>query len=266
MAKTVFMDIEGKVSELALYKITDIFPFPDKYLTVDIGDEHNWYIPLDEPGSEFDSGIRYSDGDKVYQVCTRCPMSIISQFLNGYNCIISCDDTFEEQLSFIFEGRMYKENGKIKLIAPGEKSEISKLFLCGTDIIVSYDNIEISTRKHAYGTSSRNTADTAHAILVKMKPGTVYTISYKNLTNTCKNFIFLGRDIENLPEHAGSYEKLYNLNYLVYNGERLEEITEKTEHINMFNFIKSDILGDKESRNKYNYFNLFSERIAESGK
>ena len=44
MAKTVFMDIEGKVSELALYKITDIFPFPDKYLTVNIGDEHKRWL------------------------------------------------------------------------------------------------------------------------------------------------------------------------------------------------------------------------------
>ena len=72
----------GKPIECVIFHNTVYFPYPNKYVKVQLDDNGEFgYLPLAPVGSEYDSGMRYTENDgTVWQICTNVIYNLIKEY------------------------------------------------------------------------------------------------------------------------------------------------------------------------------------------
>ena len=221
----------GRPIECVIFHNTHYFPYPDKYVKVQLDDNGEFgYLPLAPIGSEYDSGMRYTENSgKVWQICTNVIYNLIDEYFvqdNYFVNTINCEYMYKA-FKAIFGGRVQLKDNYIILKTPQNDCGITKMFMIGLDLRISWNDndsddftnsITLTTfndglNDTSYQGDNKHKAD---AMLVKFEPRKKYKIeffnnhngvSYTDMESVRGCFIF-GRDIENLKEESGSYQKL----------------------------------------------------------
>ena len=223
--------VTGNPVECVVFQNTGFFPHKDKYLKVQLDSDGRYgYLPLDVVGSEYDSGLRYSeDNGKIWQISTNVMYNLMEQFFIDDNFYINTYDWNYVYTTFrkIFAGRVKRGTNCIYLTTPQLDCGITKMFMIGLDLRISWadDNdkefqkpITLTTWNDGLNATSfgGDNKRKANAMLIKFKPRKTYKIEFydshgktKYLPNEkIKGCFIFGKDIENLEEKSASYQRL----------------------------------------------------------
>lgn len=259
-------DLHKAPIECVLFSGTDLFPYPDKYITVMIDDtEKIKYIPLVPVGSSvYDSGMRYTDDNGIeWQACSGIVVDIIHERFVADNYYVNMDsfDYVYDALRKIFDGRITKDENNIYLHAPSVSSGITKMFMIGLNIKISWlsknNRITLGTYENGINHTSYGGDEKykSNAMLVEFEPQYDYTISftdeYKHVKynkEKIKNCLIFGKDIEKLKSQSESYQSLlntesystfYNNSIIPNEGVYLKQVLDYPHSGKMYSFFKA---------------------------
>jgi hypothetical protein len=223
--------------------------FPTEYsIAIKVG-RNTYYVPLEEY-NEYDSSLR-AFIEKEYQISKSLPINIVNRYFPGGNLMIPLDNLYETLLGLFGQYLVSKNDDKIIFKAPSRLSGLTKLFICGLNVKVSYDGINYITYYNGLSNKSHEKDRLMSNIMViKLVPGYTYEISYADTfktysytTELVKNFIIIGYDVEYLPEECSTYAPLYlNNNYHLCRDNKIIRAAKNTEDYKYIQYIKNIIL------------------------
>ena len=265
--QSVFVhDLHKAPVECVLFSGTDLFPYPNKYITVIVdATGQTKYIPLAPIGSSvYDSGMRYTDDNGVeWQACSGIVSDIIHERFIADNYYVNMDslDYVYDALRKIFDGRITKDQHNIYLHAPSVSSGITKMFMIGLNIKISWmsknNKITLGTYENGINHTSYGGDEKykSNAMLIEFEPQYDYTISftdeYKNEKynkEKIKNCLIFGKDIEKLQPQSASYQSLlttesystfYNNAIIPNEGVYLKQVLDYPHSGKVYSFFKT---------------------------
>lgn len=203
MNESLFINIGGsRVVECAVYEKTNEFPNPTKYVSITTASGRRGYLPLDDVGNDYDSGLRFTEAltSVVHQVCTRVETNIVNTYihLNNYFAVLTPTSTYDV-LRAVFEDRVTTDGNYVYLRAPGNAAGVSKMLIAGDGVEVNYGDITYSLEANG-GQQASPFTKSARAILVKFERGHVY-----RLRVTGRACAVIGQDVDSLPDFASGF-------------------------------------------------------------
>ena len=268
--------------ECTIFKYTNLFPFPNKYVKVQIDNDGNFgYLPLVPVGSDYDSSLRYTDNDgKIWQIASSIEYNILDNVFLTDNYFINLLD--KERLFYslknIFDSRVERENDTIYLNAPPTISGLIKMFVIGLDIRISWINdgsndwnnaITLSTHENGLCDTSfgGDNKYKANAMLVKLQAGTRYKIDFNNTygkisyadEDKVKGCLIFGRTVEQLKEKSSTYQSLIDtVEYCTTDKNYNMVLANKKEYVEFktMNLMKQSWLNYTNSKRVYDYYDL----------
>ena len=235
--------------------------FPEEYcIAIKVG-RNTYYIPLEE-WNEYDSSLR-AYIDKEYQVDKNLPVNIVNKYFPGGNLIIPLEDFYEIYTGLLGKTYAEKQGNKIVFKAPPIISGLTKLFICGLNVSITYKGQNYTTYYNGLSNKPYKRDNLFSNIMVtKLIPGYTYELSYSNIflnysyhNELVKNFILIGYDVEMLNEESWNYNHLYiNENYHIYKDNYIYKIPRHIAGHEYIQFIK-DHYFDK-NHLIYNYYVL----------
>ena len=147
----VYNDGTGREYELAMYHNTRCFPDPARYLRVTTKDGGvKGYLPLDEVGAEYDSGLRWTEAatGRVYQVCMKAATNVFRDTVHADNAVILCtsNDVLRAGLRSLFDERVTNEvSGPVHMTSPGPRSGVTQMLVVGLDFRIAVDDVSMTT-------------------------------------------------------------------------------------------------------------------------
>jgi hypothetical protein len=143
-------DGDGKVHELCMYHVTRMFPFPHKYIPVELENGVMGYLPLNVVGSDYDSGFRYMDDDgTVYQICSKTAVDVFREMVHANNLVVLCRNILDLYRAFriVFEERVTiaDDRSYVELQCPHAACGVSRMLLVGAYMGVAVDDTSLVT-------------------------------------------------------------------------------------------------------------------------
>lgn len=274
----------GTPIECVVFHNTDLFPIKDKYLHVVLdGTGEDGYLPLAQVGSEYDSGLRYTEDDgTVWQICTNLVFNLFDEYLTADNYFINTFniDYVYKAFKAIFAGRVSFGNNCIYLLTPQTECGVTKMLMIGCDLRISwtkegsndYNNgITLSTyydgvNDTSYGGDNKYKAN---AMLVKFEPRKKYRIQFfdsrKSTAYTkdeiIKGCFIVGKDVEKLPEESSKYTAIAETNSWCTCDKKSNSIVsacnyEDEEYYDYAQELKTKWLNYPHSTLQYQYYDL----------
>lgn len=231
-------------------------------------DKEKYYIPLDKLSDEYDSSLRALINQGYYQICTSLPINIVNKYFPGGNLLIPLTSY---QILYNLLAGMFgtfhvkkSENGVI-FKAPTKLSGLTKLFLTGLNLSISYNDMIWQTTYNGLSDKLYKKDNLfSRSMLIKFIPGYEYLISFRNDFNSFHysnelvyNFIILGYDVEQLEETSGDYNKLLITDeYYLYDSDKhvINKIGRYAEQNKYITFMKDNYL--RKNNTLYNYYIL----------
>ena len=278
----------GNPVECVVFQNTGFFPHKDKYVKVQLDSDGRFgYLPLDEVGSEYDSGLRYTENNgKIWQICTNVVYNLILQYFVDDNFYINTYDWNYVYTAFrkIFAGRVRRGTNCLYLTTPHVDCGITKMFMIGLDLRISWTSADDKDFKKAvtlstwedglnatsYGGDEKRKAN---AMLVKFQPRRVYKIEFFDSRRKVKYhdnerikgcFIF-GKDVEKLEEKTSSYQSLIDTDsYCTCDVDTMdvEHASNKmAKYYDEVQELKEKWLEYTNSKFMYNYYDLVNQKI-----
>lgn len=275
--------VNGKPIECIIFEDTSLFPLPTKYVKVQLDDNNEFgYLPLAPVGSEYDSGLRYTEDvtGKVWQICSTITYNIFDEFFVNDNYFINITDYdyFYQAMKNIFGGRVEYGDDCVYLTTPQQACGITKMFMIGLDIRISWtndgteywnDGVTLTTHNNgicdtSYGGDNKYKAN---AMLVKFEPRKKYKIQFYNkylniqydANEIIKSCVIFGRDVEKLPEQSSDYSALINTDeYCTTNeeGNMVHANNRNYPQFEMLNRMKADWMKYTNTRRMYDFYDL----------
>ena len=279
MASIFKIDNGRDIISCSMYDDFVQFPKGQKLVQIQLDDGTFKYVLIDEIVSLFDSGFRYKDKKKTYQIDYTYTYNIFSSLFIKANYFINMKDNIYVSMALrnIFDARVHATSNSIVLLAPKKNLGITKMLVVGLNVSVSYldkyeDDVESSFAFSTYANGwcnyevpSQNRRK-MNAMLVKFDPNRNYVISFDDsylnysYDGEIKNCLFFGEYIENLPESSSSYAGLFNTNKAFSTNPETFEIDENLS-FNSFSHREFQKLKDQyahysNNRYVYNYYDL----------
>lgn len=212
---------KNKVIEIAAYHNMNNFPILGKSVQF-ISNGDTYYIPIDYVGNEYDTGLRYFDGDLIYQICSQIDFNIIVYKFTSANYFIYGDSLayMYESLAYVFGiNRVKLLNGCIKVRCPERGSGITQILFLGYDWIIELDNgLTLYSNINGNPSYSDTTDDEVgiidRALLLKLNGQRTFTIRINSDTtqheqlDRTRNYMILGTLVEKLPEKSSTYDAI----------------------------------------------------------
>jgi hypothetical protein len=235
--------------------------FTENYcIAIQVG-RNTYYIPLEE-WNEYDSSLR-AYIDKTYQVNKSLPANIVNEYFPGGNLLIPMEDFYNVYSGLLGEDYASIRGNKITIKTPPIISGLTKLFICGLNVTISYKNQKYTTYYNGLSNKPyKKNKLFSNIMVVKLLPGYTYELSYSDTYRTysysnelIKNFILIGYDVELLNEECWNYNSLYyHDNYHIYKDNEIQRIPKHTFYNQYVSFIKENYFD--ESHLIYNYYVL----------
>jgi len=211
-AGALFVRANGRTAEVTLHRTAGGFPANECIATP------RGYAALDEPGVEFDSGLRVTlTNGKVKQVCAGLTGNLLLTRLPADNALFVMDDldaAYAGLTKLLGRGRVGLGNGGVlRVTAPPTRSMITKLLIFGRGIRLELDNnVTLESSKNGWNMSpvGGDRQRLGRVLLLGMIPGRRFTMSVD--TDAWKNDdavhagIALGYAVEALPKAVTSLE------------------------------------------------------------
>ncbi len=214
---TVYVRTKTAVNELTTHTTTNGFPSALCLATED------GYLPLDEPGVDFDSGLRLTlDNGHVYQVCSALTGNLLTMQLVADNLIVPLDDigdAYSALAHVLGKSRVKLGNGgAITVLAPAGKTMITQLLLFGAGIELQLDNnVTLKSNKNGWNISQvgGDKQRLGRVLLLKLVPGRRFTLTVDNSgwpddEEPVHAGIALGYTVEALPKAVTTVEPVCN--------------------------------------------------------
>lgn len=268
-------------TECVIFHSYNNFPDNTKCVKVILDDGTNGYLPLSEIGSDYDSGLRYTDdvSGKTYQICSSYVFNIVNEYFINDNYYINIKnyDFLYHALYNIFNSRVQMGTNCVYFTTPQLECGITKMFCIGLNIRITAPNENGSFENGVTITTYNNgLCDTsydgdnklkANALLVKLSPRTMYKIefdnSYKKISydddNIAKNCIIFGKDVEKLSEYSHSYQTLVDTKEYFTTNDAYGMISSIDSSFSTYyeiSAIKNMWLKYNHSTRVYNYYDL----------
>lgn len=181
----VHNDGTGRDHELAMYHTTRSFPDPHRYLQVLTKQGRvKGYLPLDTVGSEYDSGLRWTEASTgtVYQVCSKAAVNVFRYIVRADNAVVVCtsNTVLRAALRSLFEERVGNDPpGDVLLTAPAAGSGVTQALVAGLNLRIGVGDAELSTLMNGLNISSfgGDSSMLGRTMLVRMSPPNVYRLS-----------------------------------------------------------------------------------------
>ena len=280
----------GKPIECVIFHNTVYFPYPNKYVKVQLDDNGEFgYLPLAPVGSEYDSGMRYTENDgTVWQICTNVIYNLIKEYFVQDNYFINATDYSYLYKAFkaIFGGRVRLTDDGIILKTPQYTCGITKMFMIGLDLRISWNDndsddftnsITLTTfndglNDTSYKGDNKHKAD---AMLVKFEPRKKYKIQFYDNHNgvsytdeeAVRGCFIFGKDVENMEEKSGSYQTLIDTQSYCTCDESTGFVINANDVENPYYSDMQDMrnqwLNYNHSRKLYNYYDLVHLKYTE---
>ncbi len=179
MIKAAYVQTPTTVNELTLYDVAGGFP-NTLCLATDDG-----YLPLDEPGEPFDSGLRLmADNGHVYQVCSALTGNILLMRMVADNLLVPLDDIGDAYaaLAYVLGNSRVKlgNGGAVSVLAPAGQSMVTQLLLFGAGIKLELDNsVTLKSSKNGWNISpvGGDRQVLGRILLLKLVPGRRFTLT-----------------------------------------------------------------------------------------
>jgi hypothetical protein len=275
--------VDGKPIECVIFKNTSLFPFPTKYVKVQLDSNNEYgYLPLAPVGSEYDSGMRYTE-DKdgtIWQICSTITYNIFDEYFINDNYFINVKDYdyLYTAMRNIFDSRVEMGEDCIYLTTPQQTCGITKMFMIGLDLRITWTNdgsedwdngITLTTHNNGICDTSYDGDNKykANAMLVKFEPRKKYKIQFYNkymnisydVNEVIKGCIIFGRDVEKLPEVSANYSRLINTNEYCTTGDSGIIVPANNKNyiqFKMLNKMKNSWLNYTNTRRMYDFYDL----------
>jgi len=239
----VFKVQNDKTLTCPVFDNFDSFPKHQKLAKIQLTNGMYKYILLDEIIAPYDSGVRYQQQKKIYQVNTSYAYNIFDvKFANEiYYLNLQSIDYACFALRNVFDSRVNKNGDYLYFTSPRKELGIRKMLIIGLNVEVSYidsydDNAEnrftISTYNNGWCNYMHKNYERhkGKAMLIQFDPNRIYRIkcdnSLKDISYTddeVKNCIFFGKGIEELPNVSANYTHLFHTNnFFTTNPETLQ--------------------------------------------
>ena len=241
----VFKVENNQILTSPIFDTFEDFPQHQKLAKIQLTNGLYKYLLLDEVISPYDSGVRYLQKDKLYQVNMSYAYNIFDvKFANNIYYLNLRNISYTNfALRNIFDSRIRRDNDLLFFTSPRKELGITKMLVIGLNTEVScMDTYEDGEKNRYHFTTYRNgwcnyknvniDRYKGKAMLIKFDPNRLYRIRFQDSLNFLnysekdkgiKNFIFFGKEIEELPEVSSNYAHVFHTNnFFTTNPDTLE--------------------------------------------